>query len=99
MKLRTHKRTFTLTAWVRTKNPEAIGVILKQLAAGGSLRQMEEGFLVVTRMHGHGARELNRSLLTSLRRIERRTSIRSEWKSGETTKRFFDYVPKGSRRA
>jgi hypothetical protein len=47
-------------------------------------------------MEGENAKELNRSLLSELRRAERRTRLRAEWTCGETTERFFDYVLKKS---
>lgn len=34
-----------------------------------------------------------------MRRVEKRTRIRSEWTSEGVTERFFDYVPKGKRSA
>jgi hypothetical protein len=38
-------------------------------------------------------------LLSELRRAEKRTRIRTEWVfSGNTVEKFFDYVPKGTRR-
>jgi hypothetical protein len=45
-------------------------------------------------MEGESARELNRSLLSALRKVEKRTRLRAEWTSGETTERFLDYVSK-----
>ncbi len=36
---------------------------------------------------------------SALRRIERKTRLRAEWTSDNTTERFFDYVPKGTRQA
>jgi hypothetical protein len=33
-------------------------------------------------------------LLSELRRVEKKTRLRAEWTSGNTTERFFDYVPK-----
>jgi len=50
-------------------------------------------------MTGPAARDLNRSLLSALRRAERRTRLRAEWTAGGMTERFFDYVPKGTRPA
>src|ERR1035437_4033534 len=50
-------------------------------------------------MEGTDSRELNRELLSSLRRVERRTRLRSEWTVNGVTDRFFDYVPKGTRPA
>ncbi len=44
---------------------------------------------------GESAKELNRALLSSLRKVEKKTRIRAEWTSQEgTTERYFDYVLK-----
>ena len=40
------------------------------------------------------AKELNRTLLSALRKVNKRTTLRAEWTSGGTTQRFFDYVLK-----
>jgi hypothetical protein len=46
-------------------------------------------------MVGASAKELNRSLLSALRRAEKRTRLRSEWTSKDgVTERYFDYVLK-----
>jgi hypothetical protein len=46
-------------------------------------------------MKGTSAKELNRSLLSALRRVEKKTRLRAEWTSNNnTTERFFDYVLK-----
>jgi hypothetical protein len=50
-------------------------------------------------MEGTDARDVNRRLLSALRRAERRTRLRAEWTAGGTTYRFFDYVPKAERPA
>lgn len=93
------KKTFTLMARVGTENPQAIKRALEELVSKGSITPTDEGFLVKATMKGESARELNRTLLSALRRVERKTRLRPEWKSGGTTERFFDYVPKGSRKA
>jgi tetrahydromethanopterin S-methyltransferase subunit A len=93
------RKTFTLIARVSTEDPQAIKLVLEELVSKRSITQTDEGFLVKATMHGEGARELNRILLSALRRVERKTRLRSEWKSGGTTEHFFDYVPKGSRKA
>ena len=54
-----------------------------------------DGLRVDGVMEGSSARDLNRLLLTELRRVERRTRVRSAWTIGASTERFFDYVPKG----
>ena len=46
-------------------------------------------------MEGTAAKEVNRTLLSALRRVEKRTRLRAEWTSDDgTTFRFFDYVLK-----
>ena len=92
-------KTFTLIARVSTEDPRAIMPVLQELIPKKSITRTDEGYLVEAAMQGESARELNRTLLSALRRVERKTRLRSEWKSGGTTERFFDYVPKGSRNA
>jgi hypothetical protein len=93
------KRTFTLTARITTENPHSIKRVLEELFPKTSVTRTDEGFLVKATMHGEAARGLNRTLLSALRRVERKTRLRAEWTSGCTAERFFDYVPKGTRKA
>ena len=58
-----------------------------------------DGFHVVATLSGESAHDLNRSLLSALRRVERRTRLRAEWTTGGVTVRFFDYVSKDCRPA
>ncbi|MFZ0171832.1 MAG: hypothetical protein WAL04_09145 [Acidimicrobiales bacterium] len=92
------EQKFLLVADVSSDNPEAVDAILHQLI-DGEITLTTDGFHVEATMTGGSARELNRSLLSSLRRVERRTRLRSEWTAGGVTYRFFDYVPKGTRPA
>ncbi len=93
------KRTFTLIARVSTENPQAIKLALEELISKGSIIPTDEGPLVKATMRGEDVRELNRTLLPAMRRVERKSRLRAEWTSGGTTERFFDYVPKGSQKA
>ena len=93
------KKKFTLMARISTENPKAVRPALEELVSEESITATEEGFLVEATMQGESARELNKALLSALRRVERKTRLRAEWKSGNTTERFFDYVPKGSQKA
>ena len=44
---------------------------------------------------GESAKELNRSLLSALRRAEKKTRLRSQWTAPDgTVERYFDYVLK-----
>jgi hypothetical protein len=45
-------------------------------------------------MEGASAKELNRTLLSALRKVEKRTTLRAEWACGDITERYFDYVLK-----
>jgi hypothetical protein len=88
-------KTFTLTARVSTENPKAIKLALKQLIPKASITPADDGFLVKAKMRGDTAKDLNRNLLSALRRVTRKTVLRTEWTSGGITERFFDYVSKG----
>ncbi len=93
------KKTFRLTARVSTENLKAIKLVLDGLLPKGTVSKSADGLLIKTTMTGESARELNRTLLSALRRAEKKTRLRSEWASGKTVEKFFDYVPKrmGSR--
>lgn len=87
------KKRFSLIATVSTESPEAVRTALERLVGGGSVMQAGDNeFRIEAELEGENAKELNRSLLSQLRRIERKTRLRAEWTSGETTERFFDYM-------
>jgi hypothetical protein len=50
------------------------------------------GFLIEAEMEGASAKELNRTLLSALRKVEKRTTLRAEWTSGDTTERYDIYL-------
>jgi len=83
---------------VSTDNPRAVKPVLEQLLPRGSVKTEGGEFVVNATLEGDSARDLNRELLTALRRAERKTRLRAEWTAGGTTERFFDYVPKGTRK-
>jgi hypothetical protein len=65
------------------------------LAAKGSVRKADEEFIVEAEIQGDSARELNRTLLSALRKAERKTTLRADWTSSDNlVERFFDYVLK-----
>ena len=91
-------KRFHLSAKISSDSPRAIRPSLDQfIGATGEIREQEDGFAVEAELTGESARDLNRALLSSLRRAEKRTRLRAEWTSGGLTERFFDYVPKGTR--
>ena len=89
------KKKFTLMARISSNNRAATKLVLEELVPKKSITSTDEGFLVEATMFGDSARELNRSLLSALRHVERKTRLRSEWTRGKSTEHFFDYVPKG----
>ncbi len=92
---------FSLRARISTESPEAVRSVLARLVPGGSVTaaEGENEFWVEGELEGSSARDLNRAMLSALRRVEKRTRVRSEWTGRGTTERFFDYVPKGQRPA
>jgi len=84
--------TFALRARVSTERPEAIPPVLIELEWGGSVQASGAGvdFLVEGQLRGASARDLNRGLPTALRRVEKRTRLRSEWTCEARAERFFD---------
>ncbi len=83
-----------LKARVNRSDARTIRHALEQLSAQGSVRRDGDEFVVEAEMEGASAKELNRTLLSALRKVEKRTTLRAEWASGDTTERFFDYVIK-----
>jgi hypothetical protein len=53
----------------------------------------------VSNLEDPSGRDINRQLLTEPCRLEKKTRLRSEWTSGDVTEKFFDYVPKGTKKA
>jgi len=92
------KKTYELTANVSTDSPQAIKRVLEELFEGGTVTATEEGFQIKAKVVGESARGLNRTVLSALRKVEKKTRLRAEWAFGKKVERFFDYVPKGSRK-
>jgi len=88
------KKKFALSAEISTDDPAVIQKTLVELVGIDAILKTEKGFKVRTTMEGDSAREMNRTLLSALRRAEKKTTLRSEWTHDKTTERFFDYVPK-----
>ena len=94
------QRRFKLSAHISSDNPAAIKTALQEFLSGkGSVKATEEGFDAEAELTGDSARDLNRALLSRMRKLERRTRLRAEWTADGVTERFFDYVPKGKRKA
>ena len=95
------KKRFKLRAKVSTDSPAEIKIELEKLFEAGKVGVGEtpDEFLIEAEVEGENAKELNRALLSALRKAEKRTRLRSEWTLGGYTERFFDYVSKGTRKA
>lgn len=85
---------FKLKARINRSDVATIRQALDQLAAESEIRKEGDEFLVESQMEGASAKELNRTLLSALRKVNNRTTLRAEWVSSDTTEKFFDYVPK-----
>ena len=88
---------FRLEARVSSSSARAVKPILERVVAKGTLKKEADEFVVEAQMEGESAKELNRSLLSELRRAEKKTRLRASWTSEDgTTERYFDYVLKKS---
>ncbi len=94
------KKRYSVVARVSTDNPAAVRPALERLLVPGSVTATQDGgeFLVRVELEGDSARDLNRDLLSSLRRVERKTRLRAEYTANGDVEKFFDYVSKGKRR-
>lgn len=78
-----------------SSNLRAVKPVLEQLIKTGYVKEAKDELVVEAEMAGDSAKELNRSLLSALRRAEKKTRLRAEWTSDDgTTLKFFDYVLK-----
>ena len=93
------EKKFELKANVSTANPSAIKPVLERIIGGkGSIKPNTDGFNVTAEFTGESSKDLNRQLLSELRRAEKKTRIRSEWTAETTTEKYFDYVLKQTRK-
>lgn len=92
------EKRFKLFAKISSADPSAIKPVLEHAIKNGSIKPVNEGFEVNAELRGESARELNRLLLSELRKVEKKTRIRSEWTSEGTTEKFFDYAFKGTKK-
>ncbi|HYB92721.1 MAG TPA: hypothetical protein VED00_01045 [archaeon] len=93
------EKRLKLVARISSDSPSAIKPVLERVIGNkGTVKPTEEGFEVNAELSGESARDLNRHLLSEMRKVEKKTRIRSEWTLGDTVEKFFDYVPKGTRK-
>ncbi len=88
-------RKFSLKASVSSDNPDAILTALVEKVGEEHVKQEGTNFIVETTFVGSDPKDLNRELLSSLRRVEKKTRLRTEWVDEDgTIYSFFDYVLK-----
>jgi hypothetical protein len=93
------EKKFKLSANVSSSNPSAIKSVLERtVGSNGSIKPTGDGFEVKAEFKGESARDLNRMLLSELRKAEKRTRLRSEWTCEGTTEKFFDYALKQTKK-
>lgn len=90
------KSVFELKAQVSSDNPSSVLEIVRSFI-GRKGEAVLNGELIEVRaeLEGESAKDLNRMLLSEMRRVEKKTRLRAEWTSNNITERFFDYVSKG----
>ena len=94
------EKKFKLTANVSSANPSAVKPVLERAIEGkGSIKATTDGFDVNAEFKGESSKDLNRMLLSDLRRAEKKTRLRAEWTAEGTTEKYFDYVLKQTRKA
>ena len=91
--------SFRVSAQVSSDNLAAAKAVLDGLLPQGAVSETEGELLVEAELSGASAKELNRALLSALRRAERKTRLRAQWTSPEgITEHYFDYVLKKTTR-
>jgi hypothetical protein len=91
------ERRFALNATVDTESPDNVRRVLLDLLGDGAIETGGKAgeFIVSWNMEGESVKDLNRELLSALRRAEKKTRLRAEWTADDgTVYRFFDYVLK-----
>jgi hypothetical protein len=88
-------KRFRLKARISSDNIKAVKPILYGFAEKAVVKSKGNELIIEAELEGNDVKELNRSLLSALRKVEKRTRLRSEWTSEDgTLYGFFDYVLK-----
>lgn len=87
--------TFRLSARISSDDPGAAEVALRELLPAAGISDDRGELVVDVELAGESAKELNRTLLSGLRRAEKKTRLRAQWMAPDgTIERYFDYVLK-----
>jgi hypothetical protein len=89
---------FKLNASVNSNDVNAVLPVLeKYIGKNATINKIGQELEISATVEGEDARELNRQILSEMRKVEKKTRLRSEWSCDGVTEKFFDYVPKGKR--
>lgn len=72
-------KKFKVVADISTIDPKRIEPVLTELVGVNAVLRTDNGFRIRTTMEGESGMELNRFLLSALRRVENKTTLRAEW--------------------
>jgi hypothetical protein len=87
--------TFKLHARVNRADAATIRRALADLAAEADITQERDEFIIDATADGQSAKDLNRRLLSALRKVHKRATLRAQWTSpANLTESYFDYVLK-----
>lgn len=93
------EKKFKLYACISSSTPSAIKPVLERIIGSeGTIKSTGDGFEVNAELKGESARDLNRTLLSEIRKAEKKTRVRAEWTIEGTTEKFFDYAHKGTKK-
>jgi hypothetical protein len=82
---------FKLKARINGSNERTIQQALKQLGTDGEVKKVRDAFAVSAEIEGTSADELNKTLLSALKSVRKRTKLRAEWTSDDgITQTYFD---------
>jgi hypothetical protein len=90
---------FSVIADVSSDDLPAVRPVLLEVIDSAAVIDSADGLHVQGFMDGTDARDVNRRLLSALRRAEKKTRLRAEWTAKGYVHRFFDYTPKSTRPA
>jgi hypothetical protein len=86
---------YRLSARISSDDLAAARAVLLEHLPDGRIDDDQAELLVEAELAGDSAKELNRSLLSALRRAVKKTRLRSQWTAPDgTVERYFDYVLK-----
>lgn len=92
-------RRYRLSARVSSDRPQAVKPVLEELFSAAAVAREGDEWVVRASVPGADPKDLNRRLLSRLRKIEKRTRLRAQWTAQDgTVYSFFDYVLKRTSR-